>query len=150
MAEQKCHKITKQMAAYVLFERSAYISAFFYAIYCNCVGNFDTSTYYLPLRLAPPFNIDSLLGWYPFWALQFMIGVAYLCGTVGVTMYFACCCVYLEALCDHFNHLMESIDAEFQTNPKEPSEPASVNYQKSLNACGILIDAIEHHNKIYE
>lgn len=137
-AERKCRQFAKPMLAFVLFEKTAYAFALLFSIYCICVGNFDTSTYYLPLRLAPPFSIDSIIGWHLFWAIEFACGVAYLCGTVVVTMSFVCFCFYLEALCDHFESLMESIDAEFCQN------------SNSLDARKILIKAVDHHNKIYE
>lgn len=126
------------MIAFAIFEQSPFVFALFFAIYCNFVGNFNTSTYSLPLKMAAPFNIESIFKWYLFWAFQFICGIAYLCGTVIPTVYFVCCCFYIEALCEHFDHFIESIDAEFRQN------------QDSLDAHKILIKAVNHHNKIYE
>lgn len=132
-AEEKCRRFAKQMIAFVLFQQTAYVSALFMSVYCICVGNFDTSTYYLPLHLAPPFQIDALYKWYLFWAIQVISAVAYLGGTIIVAVYFVCCCFYLHALCDHFDHLIETVDGE-----------------NSINARRVICDAIDHHNKIYK
>lgn len=137
-AERKCHRLNKQMAAFVLLVQSVFVIALFHSVYCICVGNFDTSTYFLPMKFAPPFNIDSLFGWYPFLAFQFVSSLTYFCGTVVATGYFVCCCFYVGALCDHFDYLIETFDAELRENPN------------SLNARKILINAIDHHNKIHE
>lgn len=133
-----CQRFAEQMLVFVLSQRSVFLFALFFSIYCICVGNFDASTYYLPMRFLPPYHIDTLLGWYPFWALQFICSISYLCGTVVVTMYFVSCCYYLGALCNHFDYHLELVDAEFEKN----SNP--------INARKTLINAIDHHNVIYE
>lgn len=135
----------KKMTLFVLYQQSAFVFAFFYSIYCIYEGNLDTSTYYLPLRLATPFNIEqSLFGWYLVWALQFMGGITYMFAIV-VTLHFVCCCFYLEALCNHFDLLIESVDAEFCDNQGEPNDDFIWK-----NARKLFIDAIDHHNTIYE
>lgn len=135
----------KKMTLFVLYQQSAFVFAFFYSIYCIYEGNLDTSTYYLPLRLATPFNIEqSLFGWYLVWALQFMGGITYMFAIV-VTLHSVCCCFYLEALCNHFDLLIESVDAEFCDNQGEPNDDFIWK-----NARKLFIDAIDHHNTIYE
>lgn len=136
------------MAAFGLIGLSGFLIAFFYPIYCICVGNFDTSTYYLPLKLAPPFNIDSVHRWYLFWALQVLMNLVYGCGTTVVTAYFVCCCFYLGAYCDHFDYLVTLIDAEFDQNQSKSNE--QVNCRNPLNALKLYSNMIDHHNKIYE
>lgn len=138
MAERKCYRIIKRVFPYMLFIQSPYLLAFFISIYCICVGNFDTSTYYLPMKIAQPFSVDSLFGWYTLCAFQFLCVPSYFGGTIIVVAYFACCCIYLEALCDHFDHLIGCVDAEFRENLNSPI------------ARKVLINAIEHHVKIYE
>lgn len=136
------------MISFGIFQQSSYVFAFFYSIYCICVGNFDTSEYYLPLRLATPFSIDSLLRWYLLWTVQAIGGISYLCGTMVVTSYFVCCYYYLEAFCDHFDYLIESVDAEFGRIGREANE--EFNWKNSLNARKLLSNAIDHHIEIYE
>lgn len=147
--EQKCRQFTKQMISFVLFQQVSFVFAFFYSIYCIHVGNFDTSTYYLPLRLASPFEINSLFKWYLFWVFEFVGGITYLGGTVVVALYFVCCCFYLQALCDHFDCLIEQVDDELSKKLGVPIEPA-IACIRSLNARKLLSNTIEHHNKIYE
>lgn len=136
--ERKCQRLSEQMFAFMFFEQLTFVLALLYSIYCVCCGNLDTSTYYLPLKMTPPFNVDSLIGWYPFWVLEFVCSMSYMFGSVVVTVYFVCCCFYLDAFCDHFNTHLESIDAEFRKNPN------------SINARKTLINAINHHHDIYE
>lgn len=143
--ENKCHNFTEQMTKFVVFQQTSFCLAFFYSIYCICVGNFDTSTYYLPLRIAAPFNIDSLLGWYLFWVLQCITGISYMFSMVAVLLYFVFCCFYLQALCDHFDHLIESIDDQFRKNQNKPKGDYASKCARKL-----LSNTINHHNAIYE
>lgn len=137
MVEEKCCQFAEKLGAFVLSQQTAFVFPLFYSIYCICMGNVDTSTYYLPLRIAAPFSIDSLLGWYIFWVFQFITGVTYMFSVVA-TLYFVCCCFYLGALCDHFDHLIESLDDEF----RQTFDVLVV--RKRFN------DIIDHQNTIYE
>lgn len=137
------------MIAFVLFQQTAYVFALFFSIYCIHVGNFDTSTYYLPLRLASPFEIDSLFKWYVFWAIQVISAVAYLGGTIIVAVYFVCCCFYLHALCDHFDCLIESIDDELGQK-QDASNQRTIACKSLVNARKLIWDTIDHHSRIYE
>lgn len=147
--EQKCRRFTKQMVAFVLFQQASFVFAFFLSIYYIYVGNFDTSTYFLPLRLASPFKIDSLCRWYLFWAYEFIGGITYLGGTVIVSLYFVCCCFYLHALCDHFDHLIESVDDGFRRYRDEANN-RTITSKSSVDARKLLCNTINHHNTIYE
>lgn len=128
-------------------QQTGFVFPLFYSIYCICLGNFDTSTYYLPLRTATPFNNDSLLGWYQIYLIQFCAGITYMFSMVA-TLYFVGCCFYLEALCDHFDYLIESIDNEFHQD--EGASNVDFVWKNSLNARKHLSNVIDHHNMIYE
>lgn len=148
--EQKCRRFNKIMGTYVILVQAVSVIAVLFSIYCVIVGNFDTSTYYLPLRIAPPFNIDSLFGWYLFLLVQLCLLTSYIFAVVPVITYFVCCCYYLNALCDHFEFLISLVQSEVeQMNSKRPNEQAKIN-EHALNARKFLCNAIDHHNKIHE
>lgn len=146
--EQRCRRFTMQMSSFAVFELASIVMALFISFYHIHVGNLDTSTYYLPLHYATPFTIDSVFKWDLFWAIQLLGCVAYLAGTVVVITYFVCCCFYVEALCDHFDLLIETIDDEL--HPKRRDSNQVDIRSGSSNVRKIFSDAIDHHNKIYE
>lgn len=141
--EEKCRQFTTKMLAFVVFQQFPFLIAVAASIYNIHIGNFDTSTYFLPLRVARPFDIDTLPKWYLFNGLQFSFGITYILCVVVVTAYFVCCCFYLQALCDHFNYLIGMVDAELQTDRANP-------WASSLKARKLLKNTIDHHNNIYE
>lgn len=149
MAEQNCSKYIKKLSVFVLFQTFSIVFAFFFSIYCICIGNVDTLTYFLPLRLAPPFSVATMLGWYSFWLYQFIDIIAFLGGTITAALHFGGYCFYLHALCDHFDYLIRLADDELRQNrrskPKEEFE-----WTRSLIARKHLSNAIDHHNTIYE
>lgn len=142
--EQKCRRFAKMMGTFVVLEQTSFIMAVMFSIYCVYIGNFDTSTYYLPLREKPPFNTESLLGWYMFLAIQLCMSFAYVFGVVPAISYFVCNCFYLSTLCDHFDYLIALVDVELK-----PSDRMAI-HKNALNAHKLLSNAIDHHNKIYE
>lgn len=146
-AEKKSKQFIEKMAVFVLLQQTSFINALLFSIYCICIGNFDTSTYYLPLRLALPFSIDSMLRWYLFLMLQVSIGFAYVFCAIPVISFFVCCCFYLDAICDHFDYLIALVDAEFGKGGMKSEDQVT---KSSLNARNFLINSIDHHNKIYE
>lgn len=148
-AERKCRQFTERMVLLMLYQQFSYVFALLFSIYCICVGNFDTSTYYLPLRIAPPFNVDPVYRWYLFLVLQFISGVTYMATLIASAVHFVCGCYYLAGLCDHFNYFIEMVDAEFRQNRSQANERVTV-FENSLRSRKLLCDAIDHHNKIYE
>lgn len=141
--EEKCRQFTKKLLFFVVFQQTSFIIALAISIYCIHIGNLDTSTYFLPLRVAHPFDIDTLPNWYLFYVLQLTFGITYILSVVAVTSYFVCCCFYLEALCDHFDCLIGMVDAELQSGNYNPSNDQT-------NARKLLKNTIDHHNNIYE
>lgn len=148
--EQNCRHFTIKMTTFVLFQQTSFVIALIFSIYCIYVGNFDTSTYYLPLRIAAPFHIDSVFEWYLFWALQLNFGFSYSFCVIPAASFFVCSCFYLSAMCDHFNYLIALVEAEFDRNVNETMNKCSSDHQNSLNARKLLSNTIDHHNKIYE
>lgn len=148
-AEQECRQFNKKMTAFVIFQQTSFIIALLFSIYCISIGNYDTSKYFLPLRVAAPFNIDSLFRWYLFYVLQLTFGFSYILSVISATSYFVCCCFYLNALCDHFDYLIELVEAECDQNHSQSNERAAI-YKSSPNLRKLLSNTVDHHNKIYE
>lgn len=149
MAEQKCYQYINKLWIFVVCESFSIVFTFFFSFYLIWTGNVDTSTYFLPLRLAPPFSTGTLLGWYSFWLYQFLDIVAFLGATIGTALHFGGYCFYLHALCDHFDYLIQSTDDEFAQNQDSRPREESAR-ERSLIARKNLSNAIEQHNTIYE
>lgn len=114
--EQKCRKITKIIGSYPLCHQSTFVAAFSFSIYCIATGNLDTTTWPLPLNLVMPFDTKPIWGWYLFWFIQFCMSLSYITCMVAVTTYFICCCYYIDAICNHFNYLVQSIEEYVDQN----------------------------------
>lgn len=147
--EKKCHRFMKRLSPFVVIQQTGYCFALLYSIYNVCVSNFDTSTYFLPLRLATPFNTDTVFKFYLFLMVHLSIGYSYLFCAIPTISYFVCWCFYLNGLVDHFDYLFGLLNAEFEENEDEPNDRATA-YENSLRARKLLSNAIDLHNKIYE
>lgn len=149
--EQKCRQFITKLTILVLIQQTSYIIALLFSIYCIYIlQNFDTSTYFLPLRVAAPFETDTIFRWYLFFALEFTFGVSYMLSVIPTISYFVCCCFYLNALSEHFDHLIALVEAEFHQNHSDANDQVSKVVKESRIAGKLLRNAIDHHNKIYE
>lgn len=135
--EQKCRKFTTIMSYYVFAHQSIVMASLCYSIYCICIGNWDTSTFVLAFNIVVPFNTRHLFGWYIQWLIQLCMSISYVLCVVSVTSYFVCCCFYVQAICDHFNLLIDSID--------QNDEPCAERIQETK-----MTEAIEIHVKVFE
>lgn len=149
LAEQRCYQYINKLYIFVVCESFSIVFTFFFSIYYVLIGNVDTSTYFLPLRLAPPFSTGTLLGWYSFWLYQFFDIIAFLGATIATALHFGGYCFYLHALCDHFDYSIQLIDHEFDQSPdSRPREESA--WKRSLSVRKNLSIAIDQHNTIYE
>lgn len=147
-AEQQCRRFIYKFGGFVVFHHAPFIIALLFPIYCVCIGNFDTSTYYSPFRMFVPLSVDSVLRWYLFLIFQISVGNAYVSCVIPTISYFVCCGYYLDALCDHFDYLIELVDDEF-VQIKGECDCAAI-HKRSLNSRKLLSKAVDQHNKIYE
>lgn len=107
--EQKCGKFTRFMIYYLLFNMLSYPMALAYAIYCIYMGNFDTSTWNLPMNVVVPFDTQSIFGWLMKWMYEFGGAVSYFLSMTIPTIYFVGFCRYIVAICKHFELLIDAI-----------------------------------------
>lgn len=135
--EQKCRKFTKILSYYVFAHQSIVMASLFYSFYCICVGNLNTTTWVLAFNIVVPFNTEYLLGWYLQWLIQLSMSISYVLSVVSVTSFFVCCCFYIQAICNHFKLLINSIE-------QNDGQCDERNQEKKIT------NAIEIHVKAFE
>lgn len=125
-----------------------FVTAALQCIYDIICENYDTSAWNLPMRVSVPFNTDSVLGWFLLLFIQLNISAAYSLTVIAVTSYFICCCLYLEAMCDHFDELINLVKGDVEINRKEKNRSTSRKSEHQIwkNLC----DAIKIHGDLYE
>lgn len=142
--DQKCKKITKNMEYFIFLNQNIFNAPFVISIYFVIIGNFDTSTWILPLHMVVPFSTDSLFGWYLLWWIQWSMGIFYGLCTVVITAFFVCCCFYIEAICEHFDFIIQSMNAD--VNPKSQKKFSNEN----PNVIQKFIEALKVHETLSE
>lgn len=137
----------KRIAIFIVLNQGMHTIPCLYAIYCICIGAFDSS---IPLSftLALPFSTDTPLGWFLAWALGFNMAFVYGLTMVSITSYFVSCCTYMSAMCDHFNLLIDrsSEDALKFTSKKSLAEKQKLNRKISGN----ISEAVKIHVHVIE
>lgn len=112
--EEKCQRYTKIFCFYIVINQCQFVSSIVFSIFDMLNGNLDTSEWSLPFDMIAPFDTSVIWKWYILWFIQFNIGFAYVSGITLITTYFVCCCLYIGAICEHSEHLFESIAEEVQ------------------------------------
>lgn len=109
-----CQKHTKILFKYLIGHGITFLFPFLFSIYCVYIGDVDTSTWQLRFQYSLIFNSNNLWNWYFAWVCECMSAMAYASCIVASTTYFICCCLYIEAICEHFkwtiNMIREKID----------------------------------------
>lgn len=142
--EQKCRNYTLRIALYVVFHTLEFTVVLFYAFSCMLGGDFDTSKWYLSFKLVFPFEIESLLGWFAAWAIEFNVAFVYSVYMTAITSYFVCALLYICAMCDHFAVLMEIIKRYI------PNGSYRDNRESRIQTTALLIKSVELNVKIFE
>lgn len=146
--EKKCRKYTTIFTFYILWNETSFVASLFYSFYCVWCGNYDTSTWPLPFNILVPFDTTSLWGWYLLWFVQFSMGLSYTGCLTAITSYFMSCCLYICAICDHFDFLCDSIMNDVDRNRIEKDQQKyRVRHQQIEEKIGRMIKV---HDKIYE
>ncbi|XP_031637097.1 uncharacterized protein LOC116349691 [Contarinia nasturtii] len=124
--EQICRKYTKIIAYYVFMNQAAYLMVLIAPIYSIIHGIFDPSKWKLMYNLIIPFDETELFGWFVHYFAQFNVGLTYSLILVSITSYFVCGCFYVNSICNHFDHLINSI--------KDTIEPTEVDETNEIKA----------------
>lgn len=145
--ELKCRRVVKMMLYYIYFHQWTFITAILYALFNIGTGNFDTSTWNLPLNLIAPFNTQSVWGWLLKWFFEFSSGLSYALCNIMTTSYFICFCLYIGAICNHFSMLMDSARHNVRQNQKDHCQN---HHEIWLTVHSKLTQCINLHDNVLE
>lgn len=146
--EEKCRKIAKMAAYFVLVHPSAVVPTVIYSVICIANGTFDVSKFFLPFHMAIPFDTTKMFGFYALCAFQYNLGLVYIFCMISTTSYFVCCCLYVEAICNQFNCLIQSFGRTFlRCQKKKNDEEFHALWNKAINE---IKSAVELHVGILE
>lgn len=143
--EEKCRKYTKLIFSYIFCHQSTFGAALFYSFYLIYFGNVDT--WLLPFTMVVPFNTTTFGGWYAFWFIQFSISLSYISCMVAISSYFVSCCFYIEAICDHFGSIVNSIHQNVEQNKIEKDKKKIFANQTRIKQQ--IRDAVDLHVNIF-
>lgn len=150
-AEKKCRKYTKILACFIPLNQLIYGTAFILSFYKIFIGHLDTSTWVLPFSLSVPFNTETIFGWYILCSIQFVMAFSYSSCISTTTSYFISSCFYIDAICDHFDSLIDSIKDDTQQtdevkrfNPIKSTKKMYGNFELKFRK------AVEINVKLYE
>lgn len=147
--EQKCAKYSKIPKIYIFAQNSIYILSIANVVYNVYIGNYDTSTWFIPFQCREqPFDIQSVSAWFFLLFIEFSIALTYALGVSVPIFYFIFCCLYIFAMCDHFALIMNFIQIDVQANINEKNQRKyQIRYAKCKKNFAKLVDV---HNKIFE
>lgn len=146
--EKRCRKYTRTLAIYMILHQFPVISALANSFYCMSTGNFDTSTWLLPVPVYVPFDIAIIRNWYAVLFFHLNGGSAYIYITTLIASSFIAFCLYICAMCDHFDLLIRSTQRTIETNEDEKNP---IESQKRIQLITeTLCNAIKLQNKTLE
>lgn len=146
--EQKCQKYTKIIGTFIILSQTEMIPSLIYSIYNINVGNLDTSTWILPLSIGFPISTETIWGWYLMWLSELFIGYGYSVCTSTATSYFVSICLYIGAVCDHFDFQMRTIGNDIEKNVEV--ENSAKCHEKYTKMREMIHKAIEIQVEVYE
>lgn len=142
--EQKCRKYAKIMAGYPILQQMMYVSAIYVSISSMLADDYDTTAWSLPFQMCVPFNTNKVSGWYLLWFIQWNESLTYAFIMVSTTLYFICCCFYIDTFCHHLAQSFQSIqnDMDDNRNEKNPDKYIAMKLK--------LFDVVKFHSNILE
>lgn len=146
--EQMCQKYTNIFFHYPYAHLSLFCPSLITAIYGILVGKYDVESWQLPFILALPFDTTVFWGWCLEWLMQFNMAVGYSLSTVSTSSYFISGCLYVIAICDHFELLINSVSHEVdrlrEKNNLQQQQSISRNiHERFVKAVVIHVKALE-------
>lgn len=147
-SEQKCRKLTTTIASYIHLEQLIHFAVFLSSIHNIWIGNFDTSTWNLIYNTVVPFDTQKIWCWYILAFIQCNMAFTYSACQIAPTVYFVCCCIYICAICEHIDLLMQSItrNADDYQNARDPSKKKELHEKIKRTLCQVM----EVHVKLFE
>lgn len=132
----------------LVYDQVAYVLTFIYSVYYICAGNYDTSTWPVLLEMSVPFDTTTMYGWYLLLLFAASMDFAYITCMLLSTTQFIGCCMYIVAICNHFESIVQMVDANIEQNRHEKNLRKISKAHAKINAQ--ICDAIQIHIKIYE
>lgn len=147
-SEQRCRKYTTIICKCPVCHQITFFATHAFSIYFLCTGNSNASIVPLAFSMSVPFSTSVYWGWYLLYCVQFSISTAYITTMVLITSYFLSCCFYINAICQHFDHLIHLADIQVEQNQREINSHKLYDFHRSVNQ--LWKDAIGLHELIYE
>lgn len=100
------------------------------------------------IELSVPFDTNTIYGWYSLLVLLICTDLAYFVSLILGTTQFVGSCIYIAAICEHFDAIMQTVQANVEKyrNEKDPWE-----YKKlRANINSQIHKAVRIHSGIYE
>lgn len=117
-----------------------------YAFTCIVYGIYDPLYWPLFFKMYFPFDeYQNILSWLVAWFAEFNLSFGYSIVMTAVSSYFVSCSIYISAMCNHFDALMQFINRITHQNRTKPT--LRNNYLRSLH---LSINAIEIHVEAVE
>lgn len=134
----------------LMYDQSTYVSTstFIYSICWVFSGNTDASTWPVVFKMSFPFDTKTIIGWYLLLIYTTCRDLAYIiCLSLGTTQFIGLC-IYIVAICDHFDSVMQMVQTNIEQNLHEKNPGKFIETNAKINAQ--INKAIEVHIQIYE
>lgn len=112
------------------------------------VGEFNGTAYNLPFNAAVPFDVQTISGWLLTWCFELNESLSYEMQIITTTIYFACFCNYIIAVCMHLDQLLDSV--EFHSRQMQVEQIAQNRHRLRQTVKIKLQRAVETHVDIHE
>lgn len=127
-AEQNYRKYSRTIgSAVVAYMLSTYLFDFVYSIYCICSGNTNVAAWPVPIELSVPFDTETIPGWYLLLLCGTSLDSAYfICLLLGTTQFIGSC-IYISAICQHFDVVMQTDQIDRNSREDSPQKLDAIN-----------------------
>lgn len=134
--------------AILVYFQSTYLFDFVYSIYCICIGNTDVSTWPVTMELSVPFDMETIFGWYLLLLCGISVDSAYFTCLLLGTSQFIGLCIYIAAICDQFDFVMQTVQKNVNRNLQEENAQKFDETNREANVQ--IRKAIQIQVKIHE
>lgn len=148
--EQKCRQFTRYMSYFIYVDQLIPIAALFYSFYCIYAGSRDTSTWILAFNILVPFDTQNLFGWYLKWFICLTMSISYASAVTLITSYFVSCCLYIQAICNHFNMLNSLTEQNAESIRKNLTQAVNIHVTTFECVSNHLFLVRQHSNRSFE
>lgn len=107
----------------------------------------------LAFKIVVPFNTERILGWYSLYVIELFMGISYSWCMLATTSYFISGCFYIDAICENFDALIDSIKEDMQLKVEPKGSQSNESPKKTENHAKLkdkLRKAVEINVKSYE